>query len=84
MANFFDDLGVAIKKVAGDVQTEVTITAREQKLKEAFQKLGKLHFQAVRGGKTPEGEKFDAVMEEIRTLQKEIADLRNAKTPDAE
>ena len=43
MANFFDDLGAALKKVANDVNLEVTIAAREQKLKEAYEKLSAMN-----------------------------------------
>lgn len=77
MSNFFDDLGSAIKKVANDVSNEVTIAAREQKLKEAYQKLGKLHYQAIRKGEDPEGQEFDQQTALIRDLIQEIKDLRS-------
>ncbi len=76
MANFFDDLGAALNKVAGDVKNEVTVAAREQKLKEAFQKLGKLHFEAVSGDRNPDDQEFQQLIDEIRRLKKEIAELK--------
>ncbi len=76
MNNFFDDLGAALKKTADDVQTSVTIAAREQKLREAFQKLGRLHYRAVRQGFEPNNPEIEETISEIQALQKEIADLR--------
>lgn len=79
MANFLDDLGSALRKAAGDVQTEVTITAREQNLKDAFQRLGKLYYEAFSADRPTSGQDFDAAIAEIRALQKEIFELRSNK-----
>ena len=79
MANFLDDLGAALKKAAGDVQNEVTVTAREQKLKDTFQKLGKLYYETVTAGLPTVGGDFDGLIGEIWALQKEISDLRSHK-----
>lgn len=81
MANFLDDLGAALKKAAEDVQNDVTIAAREQKLKEAYQKLGQLHFQAVSQDFVPSNPEIDEVIGRIRALQKEIAELRSKNRP---
>ncbi|MBQ8579518.1 MAG: hypothetical protein IJ448_02355 [Oscillospiraceae bacterium] len=82
MANFFDDLGAAFKKVANDVSNEVTIAGKEQQLKEDFQALGRMHFKAVRAGKEPAGEEFSAQVEKILLLMQEINQLRdNKKVP---
>lgn len=77
MGNFFDDLGNAMKKLAGDVTTEVSVTAKQQKLKEEFQKLGRMHYQAVCKGEQPAGEAFERQCIAIRTLLQQINDLRN-------
>ena len=78
MSDFWSDLGAAVKKAANDVSTEVSIAGKEQKLKEQFQLLGKLHFQAVRQGKPLEGPEFSAQVEKILQLQQQIRDLRSA------
>ena len=78
MSDFWSDLGAAVKKAANDVSTEVSIAGKEQKLKEQFQLLGKLHFQAVRHGKPLEGPEFSAQVEKILQLQQQIRDLRSA------
>ena len=82
MADFLDNLGAALKKVAGDVSNEVAIAGKEQQLKEAFQALGRMHYKAVRAGKEPAGEDFSRQMAQIRTLIQQINDLRdNSRTP---
>ena len=78
MSDFWSDLGAAVKKAANDVSTEVSIAGKEQKLKEHFQLLGKLYFQAARQGKPLEGPEFSAQMEKIMNLQQQIRDLRDA------
>ena len=78
MGDFWSDFGAAVKKAANDVSTEVSIAGKEQKLKEQFQLLGKLHFQAVRQGKPLEGPEFSAQVEKILQLQQQIRDLRSA------
>ena len=77
MHDFWSDLGAAVKKAANDVSTEVSIAAKEQKLKEHFQLLGKLHYQAVRTGKPLDGPEFSQQMEKILQLQQQIRDLRD-------
>lgn len=77
MPNLFEELGAAVKKVAGDVSNEITIAAREQKLKEAYQKLGKMHYQAIRQCEDPEGPDFDRQTALIRDLIQQIQDLRS-------
>ena len=86
MSDFWSDLGAAVKKAANDVSTEVSIAGKEQKLKDQFQLLGKLHFQAVRQGKPLEGPEFSAQVEKILQLQQQIRDLRSASrvTTDAD
>ena len=77
MANFLDDLGNAVKKLAGDVTTEVSVVAKQQKLKEAYQKLGRMHYQAVQQGAEAAGPEFVRQMAVIRSLQQQIQDLKN-------
>lgn len=77
MSNFFDDLGNAFKKLADDVSAEVSITAKQQKLKEAYQKLGRMHYQAACRGVAPAGVEFDREVALIRDLLQQINDLRS-------
>lgn len=77
MPNILEELGAAVKKVAGDVSNEITIAAREQKLKEAYQKLGKMHYRAIRMCEDPEGPDFDRQTAVIRDLIQQIQDLRS-------
>ena len=77
MANFLDDLGNAFKKLADDVTTEVSVTAKQQKLKGAYQKLGRLYYQAARKGRPAEGTEFEQQVAVIYDLLQQINDLRN-------
>ena len=85
MSNFFDDLGNAFKKLADDVTTEVSVTAKQQKVKEAYQKLGHMHYQAACKGVEPSGVEFDKQVALIRELLQQINDLKanaNAAGPE--
>ena len=77
MGNFFDDLGNAFKKLADDVSTEVSVTAKQQKAKEEFQKLGRMYYQAACKGTEPVGAEFDKQVALIRELLQQINDLKD-------
>ena len=77
MANFLDDLGNAFKKLADDVTTEVSVTAKQQKLKGEYQKLGRMYYQAARKGRSTEGAEFEQQVAVIYDLLQQINDLRN-------
>ncbi len=76
MSNFIDELSDAVKRVASSVSNEVTIAAREQKLREAYQKLGRMTYQAHLNSREPKGPKFDAQVFAIEDLLRQIEDLR--------
>ena len=78
MSNFFDDLGNAFKKLADDVNIEVSVAAKQQKVKEAYQKLGRMHYQAARKGIAPSGVEFDKQVALIRELLQQISELKNS------
>ncbi len=82
--SFWNDLEAAARKVAGDVNTEFSVIGREQKVKDAYQALGKLYYQAVSANKAPEGPAFDEQMEKIAVLLKEIRELRGKQHVTAE
>lgn len=77
MANFLNDLGAALKKVASDVSSEVSIAGKEQNLKEAFQTLGRMYYQSAKKGEALSGAEFSAQMEKIELLKLEIRQLRS-------
>lgn len=76
MSDFFDDLSKAFNRVANNVSTEVSVAAQEQRLREAYQELGRLHYEAVQAGNMPAGEAFTAQLEKISTL---LADIRSKR-----
>ena len=76
MNNFFDDLSKAVNRVANNVSTEFSVAAQEQRLREAYQELGRLHYEAVQAGKTPDGDAFVAQMTRISTL---LGDIQNKR-----
>ena len=76
MANFFDQLGDAVKRAADSVVSDVSVAAEEQKVREYYQALGKLYYHAIRAGKPLEGidfadrcRKIDASLSRIRDLK---------------
>ena len=76
MSEFFSDLGKAVRRMANDVSMEVSVAAQEQRLREAYQALGRLHYEAVQAGKAAEGDGFDAQMSKIRELIAGIHETR--------
>lgn len=78
MSDFWSDLGAAVKKAANDVTKEVSIAGKEQKLKDQFQLLGKMHYRALRQGTPLDSAEITAQVEKISLLQQEIRDMRDA------
>lgn len=77
MSDFFSDLEHAVRRVASNVSTEVSVAAQEQKVKEAFQTLGRMHYNAVQQGVAPEGAEFEAQVAKIRTMLANINETRH-------
>lgn len=69
-------LGAAAKRTAGAVGTGVSIAAQEQKLREAYEAIGKLYFQHVRDGKPLTGEAFDTQIDRAYAALERINELR--------
>ena len=76
MSNFFDDLGKAVTRAANSVGTEISVAAQEQRLREAYQALGRSCYEAARSGKAVQGEAFDAQLKKIDTLIESIHETR--------
>ena len=68
MHDFFDKLGAAAKRAAGNVANEVSVAAEKQKLSDCYKDLGKRYYQAVKNGETTvslvDPETDDEVVEE--------------------
>lgn len=79
MSNFFDNLGKAVSRAADSVSTEFNVAAQEQRLKEAYQVLGRMHYEALRAGMVAAGPEFDAQMAKISDLIAAIRQLRQAQ-----
>ena len=76
MSDFFSDLEHAVRRMASSVSSEVSLAAQEQKVKEAFQTLGRMYYKAVQQGRTPEGADFDAQTAKIRAMLANINETR--------
>ena len=73
MHDFFDKLGAAAKRAAGNVANEVSVAAEKQKLSDCYKDLGKRYYQAVKNGQTPdltaEIAKIDEALARIEALK---------------
>ena len=82
MHDFFDKLGAAAKRAAGNVANEVSVAAEKQKLSDAYKDLGKRYYQAVKNGQTPdlsaEVAKIDEALARIDAL-KDRRDVTNVR-----
>ena len=80
MHDFFDKLGAAAKRAAGNVANEVSVAAEKQKLSDCYKDLGKRYYQAVKNGQTPdltaEIAKIDEALARIEAL-KDRRDVTN-------
>ena len=79
MSDFFSDLGDAARRVVSDVSTGVNVAALEQRLREAYQVLGRMHYDALQAGMVAAGPEFDAQMTKINELVRTIRETRNAQ-----
>lgn len=76
MSDFFDKLGAAARRAADNINTDLTIAAQEQKVKEAYQALGKLYYQHVSTGLVAEGDAFNQKMKAAEEALARIAQLK--------
>ncbi len=79
MNDIFDKICAVTKNAATSVATEVNVAAEQQKIREAYQMLGKLYFGAQRSGKAPEGAEFSDLCQRIESHLKNIQELRSRK-----
>ena len=80
MHEFFDKLGAAAKRAAGNVANEVSVAAEKQKLSDCYKDLGKRCYQAVKNGESldlaEEIARIDEVLARIEAL-KDRRDVAN-------
>lgn len=79
MSNFFDDLGKVVTRAANTVSTEFNVAAQEQRLREAYQVLGRMHYDAIQAGNSACGAEFDAQMAKITDLIAAIRETRRSQ-----
>ena len=79
MNELFDKLGAAAKRAANAVTTEVSVAAEEQKIREAYQALGKLYFKAKRTGGELDGIDFADQCRKVESSIKRINELKRSK-----
>lgn len=79
MSDFFDDLGKAVRRAANNVSRSVSVAAQEQRLREAYQALGRMHYEAVQSGAAAQGPEFDSQMERISDLIAAIRETRRSQ-----
>ena len=79
MSEFFDKLSAAAKRAANTVSTEVSVAAEEQKIREAYQALGKLYYAAKRSGGQTDGLDFADQCRKIDASVKRINELKRSK-----
>lgn len=76
MSDFFGDLGKACQRAVDGVTNEVSCAALEQKIGDAYRALGRLYYETVQRGETPEGKKFEVHTHKIAALQAELEEKR--------
>ena len=84
MNEFLSKLTAAAKRAADTVGTEVSVAAEEQKIREAYQALGKLCYQAKRDGKEVSAEDFDAQCAKVDAALARIKELKDRKNVTAD
>ena len=80
MSDLFEKLGAAAKQTANNVGLQVNIASEQQKIRNAYQVLGKLYYQAVRRGQKPRGPEFDDQVDRIDESCRKIRELKYRKT----
>ena len=77
MNDFFDKLGAAARRAAGNVANEVNVAAEKQKLSDHYKALGKLCYQAAKRGETPDMAELVAKIDESLKRIEELKDSRD-------
>ena len=84
MSEFFSDLGKAVQRVTGNIGAEISVAAQEQRIKDAYQELGRLYFESVQAGQTPDEAALSAQVDRICQLKQQIEEIRSKQDVAAE
>ena len=84
MHDFFDKLGAAARRAAGNVANEVNVAAEKQRLSDAYRDLGKLCYQALKKGESPDFSAEEAKIDALLAKIAELKDRRNVTDVDTE
>ena len=90
MHDFFDKLGAAAKRAAGNVANEVSVAAEKQKLSDCYKDLGKLCYQALKKGESldlaVEIARIDEALARIEVLKdrRDVTNVAPQPAPEAE
>ena len=79
MNDFFDRLGNAARRAAGNVAGEVSIAAEKQKLSDAYRTLGKLCYEAIKGNESLICDEQIARIDAILARLEELKGRRNVE-----
>ena len=79
MNEFFDRLGAAARRAAGNVAGEVSIAAEKQKLSDAYRALGKLCYESVKGNEILVCDEQIARIDAILARLEELKTRRNVE-----
>ena len=82
MNEILNKLGAAARQTADIVSIQVAIAAEEQKIRTAYQLLGKLWYRAEKQGKPAESPEADRLMARIDGSLDRIRELKFRKTVD--
>lgn len=92
MSNFDDFLNragsvaqtaaAATKRAATTAKLSISIAAEEDKVKTAYQAIGKLYYQDKLSGTAPSGPAYDEQLERIEAALHRIGELRSQKNVD--
>ena len=67
----------AASRAAGAAKTSVNVCAEEDKIRTAYQALGKLYYRDSKAGTAPSGPEYDRELEKIEAAFARIRELRN-------
>ena len=82
MSDLFGKLGAAAKQTAEAAGLQVAIAAEQQKIRSAYQILGKLYYQDRKRGRACQGPEYDRQTAQIDASCRKIRELKFRKTVD--
>ena len=82
MSEILNKLGAVARQTADTVSIQVAIASEEQKIRTAYQMLGKLWYRAEKQGKPAGGPEADQLMARIDGSLDRIRELKFRKTVD--